>query len=389
MRGGPQAKIAARQLASREAIRFRAAARPKYYMSRIRIINSVLASLAVLVIAAGAYGGDGEFAKIVGAAEAESGFSGVVLVASGGKIDYAAAVGMADRRAKTRITTNSKFRIASITKAFTAVLVMKLYEQGKIDLNATIGRYLPDYTGPGRDRVTIHQLLTYSSGIADDSGKGGMLPYRSPLTLDEFIERYCSGGLTFEPGSRSAYANTEYIILGKIIENVAGMPFERFLRAEILSPLKMRDSGMARSGRPVRRLVRSYTLDTAAGSLNEDEAYLPENYFAAAAMYSTAADLLKFDAALFTGRLLRPKTAELMLRFYPELGYTAYGLWGSDGYGNFAERFYYRTGGILGSTSNWIRTMATKKTIIVMSNTNAADLFALSEKLYLASIGTK
>ncbi len=358
-------------------------------MSKIRIINSVLAALAVLVIAAGAYGVDGEFAKIVTAAEAESGFSGVVLVATGGRIDYAAAVGMADSRAKTRITPRSKFRIASITKAFTAVLVMKLFEQGKIDPNETIGRYFPDYTGPGRDRVTIHQLLTYSSGIADESGQAGMLPYRSPLTLDEFIRRYCSGGLTFEPGSRSVYANTEYIILGKIIENVAGMPFEAVLRTEILSPLKMRDSGMARSGRPVPGLVRSYTGGTSGKALTEDEAYLPENYFAAGAMYSTAADLLKFDTALFTGRLLRPKTAELMLKFYPELGYTAYGLWGSDGYGSFGERFYYRTGGILGSTSNWIRTIANKKTIIVMSNTNATDLFALSEKLYLASIGTK
>lgn len=106
-------------------------------------------------------------------------------------------------------------------------------------------------------------------------------------------------------------------------------------------------------------------------------------------MYSTVEDLLKFDTAIFSNKLLQPKTTDLMLKFYPELGYTAYSMWGSDGYGNFAEKFYYRTGGILGSNSNWIHTIQNKKTIIVLSNTNTTNLFEMSEKLYLASIGKK
>ena len=353
----------------------------------LKIMRSIMAALAALLISMTAFAGDREFEKIVDAARAGSAFSGVVLVATDGKIDYLKATGLADRQVDTRITPSSKFRIASVTKTFTAVLIMKLYEQGRIDLDATIGRYFPAYAGPGRDRVTIHHLLTYSSGIADESGKEGMLPYRSPLTLDEFIRRYCSGGIVFEPGSKSAYANTDYIILGKIIENVTGRSFEQVLNTEILAPLKMKDSGLARPGRKVRGLVRSYTMGADGKAFTEDEPYLAENYFAAGAMYSTAADLLKFDAALFTGKLLAPKTAEIMLKFYPELGYTAYGLWGSGGYGSFAEPFYYRTGGILGSNSNWIRTMNSKKTVIVLSNTDTTNLFELSERLYLAGIG--
>lgn len=342
--------------------------------------------LLVFTFAAVAFGNTSEFEKIVELHKTEKNFNGVVLVATAGKIDFIGGVGLADRQSNSKITAKSKFKIASITKTFTAVLILKLYEQGKIDLNATIGKYFPEYAGAGKDKITIHQLLTYSSGIANESEKGGMLPYKSPLTLDEFIEKYCSGNLEFEAGSKSVYANTEYIILGKIIENITGKSFEKVLQEQILSPLKLKSSGVSGSKQSVTGLVKSYTQNEANKAFEVDEPYLIENYFASGAMYSTAEDLLKFDTAIFNSKLLRPKTTEIMLKFYPELGYVASGFWGSDGYGTFAEKFYYRPGGILGSNSNWIHTIKNKKTIIVMSNTNATNLFELSEKLYLASI---
>lgn len=345
--------------------------------------------LLIFALTATAFGATSEFNKIVESFKTERSFNGAVLVATDGKIDFIRAVGLADRQSNRKLKTNSKFRIASITKTFTAVLILRLYEQGKIDLNATIGTYFPEYKGDGRDKVTIHQLLTYSSGIANEGEKNGLLSYKSPLALDEYISRYCSGKLEFEPGSKSVYANTEYIILGKIIEKVSGKTYAEVLRKEILSPLKMKNSGLANSRKTVADSVKSYTQDEATKTLKDDEPYLIENYFAAGAMYSTVEDLLKFDAAIFTNKLLQPQTTELMLKFYPELGYVAYGFWGSDGYGNFAEKFYYRPGGILGSNANWIHTSGSKKTIIVLSNTNATNLFELSEKLYLASIGKK
>ncbi len=343
----------------------------------------------IFAFAATAFGDVSEFEKIVEKYKTEKNFSGVVLIATDGKIDFISAVGLADRESNRRISTNSKFKIASITKTFTAVLILKLYEQGKIDLDETIGKYFPEYKGIGRDKVTIRQLLTYSSGIADESEKVEMLSFKSPLTLNEYINKYCSGNLDFEPGSKSVYANTEYIILGKIIENVTGKPYAKILQKEILSPLKMKNSGMGNSRKTVANSVKSYTQDEAKKEFNKDEPYLLENFFAAGAMYSTVEDLLKFDTAIFNAKLLKPKTTELMLTYYPELGNVAFGMWGSDGYGNFAEKFYYRPGGILGSTANWIHASATKKTIIVMSNTNATNLFEFSDKLYLESIGKK
>ncbi len=352
-------------------------------------MNKLVFILLVFVFAAVAFGNSSEFTKIVETYKTEKNFNGVVLIATDGKIDFISGVGLADRQSNSKIRTESKFKIASITKTFTAVLILKLYEQGKIDLNATIGKYFPEYKGIGKDKVTIHQLLTYSSGIANESEKAAMLSYKSPLTLDEYINKYCAGNLEFEAGSKSVYANTEYIILGKIIENVTGKSFAKILQEQILSPLRMKNSGMANSKKPVSGLVRTYRQNEASKAFEADEPYLIENYFASGAMYSTAEDLLKFDSAIFNNKILQSKTTELMLKFYPDLGYVAYGFWGSDGYGNFAEKFYYRPGGILGSTANWIHTTKNKKTIIVMSNTNATNLFELSEKLYLASIGKK
>jgi teichoic acid D-alanine hydrolase len=349
-------------------------------------MKNLFVILFVLVFTTIAFGNTTEFEKIVDSFQKDKNFNGTVLVATAGKIDFIRSVGIADRKTNGKITPKSKFKIASITKTFTAVLIVKLYEQGKIDLNATIGKYFPEYKGVGRDKVTIHQLLTYSSGIKNETEKLAMKPYQTPLTLDEFINKYCTGNLEFEAGSKSVYANTEYIILGKVIEKITGKSYEKVLREQILSPLKMKNSGLANSKKSVGGMVKNYTQDEASKAFNTDEPYLIESYFASGAMYSTAEDLLKFDTAIFGNKILQPKTTEKMLTFYPELGYTAYGMWGSDGYGNFTEKFYYRTGGILGANSNWIRTIQNKKSIIVLSNTNATNLFELSEKLYLASI---
>ncbi len=349
-------------------------------------LSAVLLILALTTIT---FGYNFEFQTIVESYKTEKNFNGVVLVATAGKIDYISGIGLANRQSTEKVSTRSKFKIASVTKTFTAILILQLYEEGKIDLNANIGKYFPEYKGIGKDKVTIHQLLTYSSGITNESEKIGMDSFKSPLGLDEYINKYCSGNLEFEPGIKSVYANTEYIILGKIIEKVTGRTFEQVLQEKILSPLKMKNSGLANSNRSVEGMVTSYTLDEANKAFIPDEPYLIQNYFASGAMYSTVEDLLKFDTAIFNNKLLHPKTMELMLRFYPDLGYVAYGFWGSDGYGNFNEKFYYRPGGILGSTANWIHTTKSKKTIIVFSNTNATNLFELSEKLYLASIGRK
>lgn len=325
------------------------------------------------------------FDSIVNEYHQKKDFNGVVLVATHGKVNYLKAVGMADRENKRKITPQSKFKVASMTKVFTAILIVKLQQDGKIDLDANIGSYIPNYKGEGKDKVTVHQLLTYSSGIENQAGPLGAEPYKNRLTLDQYIDKYCSGKLVEKPGEKSVYGNTEYILLQKIIENVSKKSYDALLDQVILDPLGMKNTGVVNSEKIKKSLVKSYTYSDTKKALQADPPFAIENYFAAGDMYSTAEDVLILNNALFGNKILNEINTNKMLAIHEKLGYTAYGLWGSDGWGTFDEKFYYRTGQIMGAKANWIHTIKTDKTIIVLSNTDTVDLYELSEKLYLKS----
>lgn len=330
-----------------------------------------------------------QFSALLSYYNSEKQFNGVVLVATNGEIDFLSSTGIGNRQYGSVINTKSRFKIASLSKVFTAALVMKLAEEKRINLDDKMGKYLPNYQGEGKDKVTIHHLLTYSSGIENKLDGLGMVPYQTYKTLDEFIETYCSGELVFTPGEKSVYGNTEYILLHKIIETISESSYESYMAKIILQPLGMQNTQIVESKEINTGLLPSYTYEDSLGLFMNDAPYYPELYFGAGALYATAEDLLKFDQALFNHKLLNKASTEKLLTIHPELGYTAYGLWGSTGWGNFSEPFYYRTGAIMGSNANWIHTMEKGKTIIVLSNTNATNLYELSEKLYLLSVEKK
>jgi CubicO group peptidase (beta-lactamase class C family) len=185
------------------------------------------------------------------------------------------------------------------------------------------------------------------------------------------------------PGVKSSYSNTEYIILHKIIELASGRSYSEFLNEVIIKPLKLKNTGVNSYEKVPKRMVKAYTFSDSLKTLTPDEPYYGEMYFGAGNMYATCNDLLVFDQAIFSNKQLNKHSTQKLLEIHDDLGYTSYGFWGSTGWGNFNEKFYYRTGGILGSTSNWIHTMGTNKTIIVLSNTDATNLYELSEKIYL------
>ena len=330
-------------------------------------------------------GQSNQFSEILQKYHTEKQFSGTLLVATHGNIDFIGSVGKADREKGTVLKDTSNYRIASLSKVFTAILIMKLVEEGKVQLNRTIKDYIPNYKGAGKDSVTIHHLLTYASGIENQLDELGMAPYQSFKTLDEFIDTFCSGDLVFNPGEKSSYGNTEYILLHKIIENVSQLSYDAYLEKIILKPIGIKNTQMV-TRKNIKYVLPSYIYNEELNDFEEDVFYFPEMYFGAGAMYATIEDLLKFDVALFSNQLLANETTNTLLKIHPELGYTAYGLWGSTGWGNFSEPFYYRTGAILGSNANWIHTMEKGKTIIVLSNTNSTNLYELSEKLFLASL---
>jgi CubicO group peptidase (beta-lactamase class C family) len=351
-------------------------------------MNKFLISIFILVTQF-AFGQTKQFDEVADYYNSEKYFNGTIVVATDGKIDYLKAIGLSDRQNKQSLNPRTKFKIASVTKAFTAVLILKLYEQGIIDLKTPFGKYYPTYKGNAKDTVTIEHLLTYSSGIPDESGKLEMKTFVSPLKIDEYIDKYCSSDLVGNPGEKSNYSNTEYIILTKIIENVTQKSFETVLNENILKPLKMKNSGMLNSKLSIKDLAKSYSINDSTKIATVDAPYCIENFFGAGAMYSTVEDLLKFDDGIFKYKLLNKSNTELMIKPNVKLNNVAFGVWYADGYGAFSEPFIYRTGGILGACSNWIHTLDDKKSIIVFNNTNGTNLYEMSEQFYLVSKGQK
>ena len=340
-----------------------------------------------LGIAQFALGQTKDFLKILTTYNAEKNFNGAAIVATNGQIDFIGGIGIANRQTATPITPQSKFKIASITKTFTAVLIMKLYEQGQLDLTATIGKYLPDYVGEAKNKTTIHNLLTYSSGIPNCEGGKDMEVYQKPRGIDDFIAKYCSGKLESEPGKQFSYNNGDYILLGRIIEKITGKTFNQYLKETILTPLKMNNTEMLFSKNIVNGLVNAYVYNDSMKIFYNEDPYFIENFYAAGAMYSTVEDLLSFDKALFSYKLLKKESVELMLKPNKQLGDVGLGFWYTDGYGDIDTPYVYRPGGILGSTTNWIHVLNNNRTIIVFSNTDATNLFELSQQLYKVLMG--
>lgn len=314
-------------------------------------------------------------------------FNGVILVANQGKIEYLKGVGVANRQEGILINPQTKFRICSITKTFTAVLILQLMEEGKLQLTDKISKYLPDYQGEGKDKTNLHHLLTYSSGI-ENLDQNNEVMYALKWPLDSIVRKYCSGKLVSEPGAQFSYKNADYILLGKIIEAITKKPYEQVLQERILTKAGLRNSGLLSNGKIVKGLSNSYLYDSTGKSFMNDDPYWIENFYASGAMFSTADDLLKFDQAIFRNQLLSKTSTEQMLKSYPELWYVAYGFWVSEN--TFAGRKFRcadRQGSISGSNTSWLHLIDENKTFIIFSNTDAVKLNDLRTELVEASLG--
>lgn len=317
---------------------------------------------------------------------AKKNFSGAAIVATGGKIEYLNGAGFANRQNGTRLTAKSKFRICSVTKTFTAVLIMRLYEQGKIDLNAPVSRYFPEYQGAGRDKITIDNLLTYSSGL-DNIDQRDEAVYSSQMSPDTLIAKYFSGKLLTEPGRKFSYKNADFIILGKIIEKITKKPFAVVLEENILKPLQMTNTGYLRNGDIIAGLANGYLFDKTTEIFRNDDPFWIDNFYAAGAMYSTVEDLLRFNQAIFDNKILSKKTVDLMLVPRPELYSVGYGFWISPvQFGAIKARAADRQGEISGNKASWIHLIEQKKTVIILSNSDATDINEMRAKFVSASL---
>ena len=242
-------------------------------------------------------------------------FAGAVLIARHGAIVWQGAFGRADRERGIANTVNTRFRIGSMNKMFTAVAILQLVQAGRIRLDAPLGTYLPGY--PNRDvasRVTIHQLLTHTGGTGDIFGPEFEAHRLELRTLDDYVRLYGSRGVEFEPGSRWDYSNYGFILLGAVIERVTGESYYDYVRAHVYEPAGMTASGSDPEDQTMPDRSVGYTRGPDGGRWRRNDDTLPYRGTSAGGGYSTVGDLLRFATALEQHRLLDAHHTELLTR---------------------------------------------------------------------------
>ncbi|MTB50286.1 serine hydrolase [Lewinella sp. W8] len=251
-------------------------------------------------------------------------FNGAVLVAHRGKVVFQEAYGQANMEWDIPNTTDTRFRIGSISKQFAAVVVLQLAAEGKLDLHVPINTYLPDYPANNGQQVTLHHLLTHTAGIPNNypSTKPAM-NRPDAYTAHMLVEEFAALPLEFTPGERFEYSNAGYNLIGYLLEIVSGSSYEELLQERIFTPLGMKNSGFERH--------RALSDRRASGYFQAWGEYYNANHvdmstvFAAGALYSTVEDLFLWDRALYSGDLLPEAYRDLMFeRHVPDPSYDAH-----------------------------------------------------------------
>jgi CubicO group peptidase (beta-lactamase class C family) len=262
-----------------------------------------LLSAAIFLTAPAAFAQDARIDAAIAPYFAATEPGATVIVTRDGKEIFRKAYGLANLDKQLPMLADMALRIGSVTKQFTAVAVLMLAEQGKLKLDDEITTYLPDYPTQG-ERITLEHLLTHTSGIPNYSGNREFLAERHlPATPEQMMRYFRNEPLDFKPGTRWAYSNSGYILLGAIIEKVSGQAYADFIRERILKPAGMHDTGY--EGKDLLKAEFASGYSQQQGKLVAAAPLHPSKTYAAGALVSTAADLGKWDAVIAQGKLLK------------------------------------------------------------------------------------
>jgi len=269
-----------------------------------------------------------EIDQIVNALYENEQFSGAVLVSVKGEIIYENTVGFADLKDSTPINLDTKFRIASFTKPFTAMLILQLVEDGKLELDGKLTDYLPGFPKEKGKNITIHQLLTHTAGITGESRIPNLIDIEKEYySRERLLECIVKQDLVFEPGKGSEYSNFGFALLGLVIEKVSGKSYNEVLQEKICIPAGMKNTLEDITAQPIENRAIGYTYDYFTGL--EEASFLDMSFcLGAGQLISTVKDLYLFDQALYTNKLLTEKSKNLFF----------------DKYGWFSMRYPYGNG---------------------------------------------
>lgn len=356
-------------------------------------MKNILLGLFLMTISL-AYSQIQKVEKVIDSCVKRDNFNGSVLIAHNGKTELLTYKGLSNRHYNIPFSDETRFHIFSLTKTFTVVLIMQLYEKGKIDLDAPISTYYPEYKGEAAKKATIRNLLTYSSGRYNKDISSPELIHQAYdntiWDLDDFITTFLSEKLIDEPGTKFSYNNGDFILLGKIIEKIYSKPFEEILKEQILIPLKMQHTGFLHHNDIIKNIDEGYSADPSDPfALHMPTNSYIDNFYSAGAMYSTPKDLLIFDQAIFNSVLITKKTLVTMLTADPKLEDTALGFWVyPKKFGTVNTLFAERQGEGYGHSANWVHLVDKGFSLIILSNTKEIKyLNKMRERLIMAYYG--
>ncbi len=285
-------------------------------------------------------------------------FSGNVLLAKNNEIIFKESYGYSNKEKGIKNTLQTKFMIGSMTKAITALCIMQLSEKGLLSTRRHIDDYLPDfYQGQG---ITIHHLLTHTSGIPNYLMLKKQIKWGERHTPQEILQIVKGYKLKFPVGKKWSYSNTNYLILGLIIEMVSGMSYHQYVKSYLFIPANMNDSGFIDEEQ--KNLANHYINGKKGFYMN------PSMFFACGDMVTTVGDFYLLDRAIQNGNLLKTQTVKEMQKPYYDGKYV------KCGYGLFVKKHFDGKsichGGAMpnGYTSHFEKYLDDDMTIVVLSN---------------------
>ena len=295
----------------------------------------------------------------------DNAFMGTVLVAEGQKILLDKGYGMANAEWSVPNTPEAKFRLGSLTKQFTAALVMQLQQEGKLNIDEPVSKYLPD-APKAWEKITLAELLGHTSGIPNfTSFKEFRAWSMSPHTTEEELAFFRDKPLDFEPGSKFEYSNSNYEVLGAVIEKVSGKKYGEMLKERLFDPLGMKDTGLDQDGLVLAKRAEGYGDGPKGLEVPRSESMTVP--WAAGSLYSTTGDLLKWERGLFDGKVVSAGSLKRMTT--PGKGNYGLGLFIED---NKGTRVISHGGGIEGFNTYLAYAPEKQIAVVVLGNVNGA-----------------
>jgi CubicO group peptidase (beta-lactamase class C family) len=309
-------------------------------------------------------------------------FMGTVLVAEDGKILLDKGYGFANLEWQVPNTPATKFRLASITKQFTAASILVLEERGKLKVEDPVKKYMPD-PPTAWDKITIFNLLTHTSGIPNFTDFPDYRDTEATTTTPEkLVARFRDKPLDFEPGTKWNYSNSGYVLLGYLIEKINGQTYSDFVQQNIFMPLGMKDSGYDFNSAVIDHRAAGYS-PSKDGPINAGFINMTIPY-SAGALYSTTEDLLRWEQGLFGGKLLKQESLAKMTTPFKEDYAFGLGVTTVDGHKRIAHG-----GGIEGFNTSMSYFPDDKLVVVVLANLNGPFASTIDNQLAQVAHGQK